>query len=334
MTTVALDMMGGDRGIEVTVPAALEVIRNQGDLNLVLVGPHDVIVEKLKGEASHPRLRVHNATEVVEMDEAPAKALRTKKDSSMRVALNLVRAGEADACVSAGNTGALMATARFVLKTLPGIDRPAIATALPRSNGHVHVLDLGANVDSPAPLLLQFGVMASILVQTLEGKAAPSVGLLNIGVEDIKGNDTVREASDLFRQSRLNYMGYVEGDEIFNGSVDIIVCDGFAGNVALKTAEGLAQMIGTIMKEEFGRTLLSRVSGALAIPVMKSFRTRVDHRRYNGAVLLGLRGVVVKSHGDADELGFAKAIGVATAAVERKIVENIGAELALTAGTA
>jgi glycerol-3-phosphate acyltransferase PlsX len=261
------------------------------------------------------------------MDEPPAQALRAKKDSSMRVAVNLVKTGEASACVSAGNTGALMATARFVLKTLPGIDRPAIMTALPTIAGHVHVLDLGANVDCTPEQLLQFGIMGSILVTTTEGTERPSVRLLNVGGEDIKGNETVKKAAELLRQSKVNYCGYIEGDEIYTGTMDVVVCDGFVGNVALKTSEGLAQMVSHIMKQEFRRTAWTRLAGLVAMPVLRAFRRRLDHRRYNGASLVGLSGIVIKSHGSADVLAFGHAIEVALAELESQLPRRISEEL-------
>lgn len=324
--TIAIDAMGGDFGPDVTLPAAIQAIRQHSDLRLVLVGDAERLSASLGKEGSG-RISVHNASQVVGMDESPASALRGKKDSSMRVALNLVKDGSADACVSAGNTGALMATARFVLKTLPNIDRPAIVSAMPRPDGHVHMLDLGANVNVPAEILLQFGVMASTLVSQLENKPQPTVGLLNMGVEDIKGNDTIREAAELFKKSELNYQGFVEGDEIFNGSVDVIVCDGFTGNVALKTSEGLAQMVSAIMREEFNRNWWTRIAGLLAVPVLKSMKKRVDHRRYNGASLVGLRKTVIKSHGGADVLGFAKAIDVAISEVRIDVIRHLESAL-------
>jgi glycerol-3-phosphate acyltransferase PlsX len=242
------------------------------------------------------------------MDEAPAAALRSKKDSSMRVAVDLVDRAEAAACVSAGNTGALMAISRFVLRMLPGIDRPAIATILPTLKGHTYILDLGANVDCTPEHLLQFGVMCSELVSSLEGKSRPTVGLLNIGAEDIKGNELVKQAAELMRSSGLNFHGYVEGDDIYKGTTDIVVCDGFVGNVALKTSEGLAQMLATYLREEFSRSPYGRLAGLVATPVINAFKARVDHRRYNGASLLGLRGIVIKSHGSADAFAFEFAI--------------------------
>jgi glycerol-3-phosphate acyltransferase PlsX len=242
------------------------------------------------------------------MDESAADALRKKKDSSMRVAVNLVKAGQARACTSAGNTGALLAISRFVLKTLPGIDRPAIATVLPTLKGHTYVLDLGANVDCTAEHLLQFGIMGSELVAAVEDRVRPTVGLLNVGQEDIKGNEVVKRASELFRASDLNFHGNVEGDDIYKGTTDVVVCDGFVGNVALKTSEGLAQMLATYLREEFNRTPLTQFAGMIAWPVISAFKRRVDHRRYNGATLIGLRGIVIKSHGAADVFSFGFAI--------------------------
>ncbi|MDH3598281.1 MAG: phosphate acyltransferase PlsX [Candidatus Tectomicrobia bacterium] len=327
--TVAVDAMSGDFGPPITVSAALSALAKEPDLKLILVGDPEAIDARLEtlGRPDPHRINVCHASQTVSMDEPPAQALRNKKDSSMRVAINLVRSGDAQACVSAGNTGALMATARFVLKTLPGIHRPAIVGKLPALRGHVHMLDLGANVDSPPSLLLQFAVMGAILVKYLENKPNPSVGLLNIGVEDIKGNDTVKRAAELMRNSKLNYQGFVEGDAIYAGNVDVVVCDGFDGNVALKTSEGLAQMIAHIMNEEFRRNPFTRLAGLLGLPVMKAFRRRVDHRRYNGATLVGLRGVVIKSHGSADSLGFRQAILTAVTEAKQRVPEHISEDL-------
>ncbi len=328
--TVALDAMGGDHGPVVTVPAALAILAERADVSLILVGQRAAIEAELARRDARPggRLLIEEATQVVGMDEPPAQALRTKKDSSMRVAINLVKAGTAQACVSAGNTGALMATARFVLKTLPGIDRPAIITALPNPSGHVHILDLGANVDSTPEQLLQFGIMGSLLVSALEHKATPKVCLLNVGVEDIKGNETVKKAAELFRASGLNYGGYVEGNEIFAGTVDVIVCDGFVGNVALKTIEGLAEMISSVMRHEFDRNILTRLAGLVALPVIRAMRRRVDTRRYNGASLVGLNGTVIKSHGGADAYAFGYAIREALSEIDMRIPQLIGDRLA------
>ncbi len=327
--TVAVDAMGGDHGPEVTVPAALTALQREPDLDLILVGREREVRAQLNalGSPAPERVRLVDATQIVGMDELPVQVLRRKKDSSMRVAINLVKNGSANACISAGNTGALMATARFVLKTLPGIDRPAIVSAMPSLRGHIHMLDLGANVDSPPELLLQFAVMGSILVKYVENKPNPSVGLLNIGVEDIKGNDIVKRAAELMRQSSLNYKGFVEGDAIYTGDVDVIVCDGFDGNVALKTSEGLAQMITHFMREEYRRNLLTRLAGVISLPVMKSLRKRVDHRRYNGATLVGLRRTVIKSHGSADVLAFRQAILEAVTEVKNNVPKHISEEL-------
>ncbi len=307
---VAIDCMGGDHGAHVTVPAALGVLRDNPDVSFLLVGRQDVIERQLARHDPVPigRVSIRHASQEVEMDEAPASAMRGKKDSSMRVAINLVEQGEAAACVSAGNTGALMAISRFVLKTLPGIDRPAIATILPTVKGHTYVLDLGANVNCEPEHLLQFGIMCSELVSSVEGKSRPTVGLLNIGVEDTKGNEQVKQAAELMRASGLNFHGYVEGDDIYKGTTDIVVCDGFVGNIALKTSEGLAQMLGTYLREEFNRNAFTKLIGLVATPVIGAFKKRVDHRRYNGATLLGLRGIVIKSHGSADTFAFEFAI--------------------------
>ena len=307
---VAIDCMGGDHGAHITVPAAVSVLGRDPDVSFILVGHQDAIERELKlaGSAPDSRVSIRHASEVVEMDEAPAAALRAKKDSSMRVAINLVDEEQAAACVSAGNTGALMAISRFVLRMLPGIDRPAIATILPTLKGHTYILDLGANVNCTPEHLLQFGIMCSELVSSVEGTERPSVGLLNIGVEDIKGNELVKHAAELMRASGLNFHGYVEGDDIYKGTTDVVVCDGFVGNVALKTSEGLAQMLATYLREEFGRNPYARFAALVAMPVINAFKDRVDHRRYNGASLLGLRGIVVKSHGSADAFAFEFAI--------------------------
>ena len=308
--TIAIDCMGGDHGPVVTVPAALEFLRSHPQASAILVGREEAIAPLL-GNASTEfgaRIRVRAASEVVAMDDPPAIAMRNKKDSSMRVAVDLVKAGEASAAVSAGNTGALMAISRFVLKTLPGIDRPAIATVLPSMKGHTYVLDLGANVDCSAEHLLQFGVMGAMLVAAIEHKDRPSVGLLNIGEEVIKGNDVVKQAAELLRGSGLNFVGNVEGNDIYLGETDVIVCDGFVGDVALKTSEGLAQMLAGFIREEFTRGPLAKAMAVLAYPVLTRFKKRVDHRRYNGASLVGLRGIVIKSHGSSDAYGFEQAV--------------------------
>lgn len=328
--TIAVDCMGGDHGPEVTVPAVFEFLKHDTDCAAVLVGREDVLRPML-GNAEQEfgeRLRLCHASEVVEMHDALAIALRVKKDSSMRVAVNLVKDGEAHAAISAGNTGALMAVSRFVLKTLPGIDRPAIATTMPTAKGYVYVLDLGANVDCQPEHLLQFGIMGAMLVSALEHKDRPSVGLLNIGEEEIKGNEVVKRAAELLRDSGLNFYGNVEGNDIFKGTTDVVVCDGFVGNVVLKASEGLAQMIGNSLKEEFSRNLLTRLGALMALPALKSFKKRFDHRRYNGASLLGLNGIVVKSHGSADALAFFAALERAAEAARQRLPEKIASRMA------
>ena len=323
--TVAVDCMGGDHGAHVTVPAVLEYLARDPASAFILVGQRDVIEAELRRckASESTRRRVHHAGEVVEMDEAPASALRGKKDSSMRVAIDLVKSGDAEACVSAGNTGALMAISRFVLKTLPGIDRPAIASVLPTLKGHTCVLDLGANVDCTAEHLLQFGIMGSELVASLDGIPEPTVGLLNVGQEDMKGNDVVKRAAELLRASGLNFRGNVEGDDIYKGVTHVVVCDGFVGNVALKTSEGLAQMLATYLREEFRRNILTKAAGLVAWPVIAAFKRRVDHRRYNGATLIGLRGVVIKSHGAADAFAFGFAIHRAVEEARTGVLRHI-----------
>lgn len=329
MITVALDAMGGDHGVSVTIPAALSTLRDEPDLRLIVVGLRDAISDELKRHRAteSDRLVIQHASEVVGMDEPPAQALRSKKDSSLRVAINLVKQGEAQAVVSAGNTGALMATARFVLKTLPGIDRPAICPILPTVNGHVRMLDLGANVDCTPEQLLQFACMGSILVSSVENKPAPRVGLLNIGKEDIKGNETVKKAHELLRASSLNYCGFVEPDEIYLGDMDVIVCDGFVGNVALKASEGIAKMISQFLRQEIKRNVFTMITGLTAMPVLRALRRRMDPGRYNGASLVGLNGIVIKSHGSANAFAFQRAILVARDEVQRQVPARIGQEL-------
>lgn len=332
-TTVAIDAMGGDHGPHVTVPAALQALKRHSEINVILVGLTDAIEMELRvhGSSVGPRLRIHHASEVVTMDESPQSALKNKKDSSMRVAVNLVKSGEANACVSAGNTGALMAVARYVLKTLPGIDRPAIASTLPTLNGRTFVLDLGANVDCTAEHLLQFGIMGAMLCACVDHKENPTVGLLNIGSEVIKGNEVVKVAGELLRASHLNFYGNVEGNDIYTGTVDVVVCDGFVGNVALKASEGLAQMMRTFVTQEFTRNLLTRLSALLAMPVLNAFKKRVDHRRYNGASFLGLNGLVVKSHGSADSFAFGFAIDQAVEEASSGVLRRISEQIALDA---
>jgi glycerol-3-phosphate acyltransferase PlsX len=318
--------MGGDHGPRVTVPAALEFQARAAGVEIVLVGLREALEPELAahGARTGARLRVHHASEVVGMDEPPAQAMRYKKDSSMRVAVNLVKSGEAHACVSAGNTGALMAISRFVLKTLPGIDRPAIATVLPNTKGgYTYVLDLGANVDCTPEQLMQFGVMGAMLVSAVHRKERPSVGLLNIGVEDIKGNETVKQAGELLKTSGLNFYGNVEGDDIFKGTTDVVVCDGFVGNSVLKASEGVAKMLLGFLKTEFTRNPWRKVVALLATPVFKALRSRMDPGKYNGASLLGLKGIVIKSHGSASTFAFGQALERALEEVRNDVPQRI-----------
>ncbi|PWT71684.1 MAG: phosphate acyltransferase PlsX [Proteobacteria bacterium] len=322
---IALDCMGGDHGVHVTVPAAASFLSHTPEANVILVGDEKAIrAEMTRCELiDHPRVRLQAASEVVAMDEPVAVALRGKRDSSMRVAIDLVKSGEADACVSAGNTGALMAISRFVLKMLPGVERPAIASMMPSRRGRTCVLDLGANVDCSAVHLLQFAVMGSVLFGVVAQIEQPSVGLLNIGEEDIKGNEIVKQAAELLKNSGLNFYGNVEGGDIYKGTTDVIVCDGFVGNVFLKSSEELARMLRDNLREEFTRTWLTKLFGLVASPVINAFRRRVDPRRYNGASLLGLRGVVVKSHGSADSFAFEVAIARAWDEASSGILQRI-----------
>lgn len=325
MATIALDAMGGDFGPEVVLPAAVHVVKKHNDIRIILVGDES----RLRDCAKHHGIdldryfEVHHASQVVEMHEDPRHAVRKKKDSSMRVAIDLVRQGKAQAVVSAGNTGALMATAKFVLKTLPGIDRPAICTTIPSYGGHTHMLDLGANVDSSAEHLLQFAVMGSVLAEAIDSTHQPKVGLLNIGSEDSKGNMQVKQANALLQNGPFNYIGYVEGDDIYSDKVDVVVCDGFVGNISLKTMEGVAKMIATMMREEFNRSIFTKIAGLFAWPVLNRFKKRADPRRYNGASMLGLSGIVIKSHGGTDVLGYANAIEIALLEVEKSVPEHI-----------
>lgn len=338
--TLAIDAMGGDHGPHVTVKAALNLIATSDNTNVVLVGLKDVIEAELKLHKARTgtRLRIHHASEVVKMDDPPAQALRCKKDSSMRVMADLVRRGEADAGVSAGNTGALMAVSRFVLKTLPGIDRPAIATTLPSQSGRTYMLDLGANVDCTADHLLQFGIMGAALAAAIDHQDRPRVGLLNVGEEDIKGNEVVKQAAELLKASGLNFIGNVEGDDIYNGTVDVVVCDGFVGNAVLKSSEGAARLIAEALRREFKRNLLTRTAGLVALPVIRAFKRKMDPRRYNGASLLGLNGVIIKSHGAADVFAFEQALlrGVdeVRGGLLRRIAEQISAYQARHASSA
>ena len=330
--TIALDAMGGDHGVSVAVPAALKMLRKRPDLRITLVGRPEDIAGVLDGE-THERLQICEASEVVDMDEPPADALRKKKDSSMRVAINLVKEGKADACVSAGNTGALMATGRFVLKTLPGIDRPAIMAIMPTKTGRSYMLDLGANSECTAEQLFQFAVMGSVVMQGLEDlDHAPRVGLLNIGEEEIKGNDTIREAARLLGESSLNYVGFIEGNSIADQKADVVVCDGFSGNIALKSMEGTAKMVAHFLEREFRGSPYGWFAGLVALPLLRSLRKRMDPRRYNGASFVGLNGIVVKSHGGADALAMVQAIKVAALEVEKQVPAQIRRLLEQQAG--
>lgn len=322
--------MGGDVGIPATVPASLAFLEQNPQATLLLVGDSTRIEQALAefgprfSGVDRSRLEIRHASELVAMDDPIEVALRRKKDSSMRVAIEAVKAGDAEACVSAGNTGALMAISRYVLKTLEGIDRPAIATALPnQAGGATIMLDLGANVDCTAEHLLQFAIMGTALAQTSGTGPLPSVGLLNIGEEIIKGNDVVKHTAELLRNSPLNFYGNVEGNDIFKGTVDVVVCDGFVGNVVLKSVEGLARMLGSMIREEFYRSTLTKLAGLVVRPVLNRFRLRVDNRRYNGAALLGLRGIVFKSHGSADDYAFRHALQRANDAVEAGVLDRI-----------
>lgn len=328
MTTLAVDCMGGDHGPRVTLAACRQFLENHSEARLLLVGSP----EALAG-FNHSRARIIHASEVVTMDDAVEVALRRKKDSSMRVAIQQVKDGQALAVVSAGNTGALMALARYLLKTMEGIDRPAIAYPMPNAKGGVTtVLDLGANVDCTQHHLLQFAVMGSALVSALSNDENPSVGLLNIGEEIIKGSEVIKKAGELLRSAAnagdLNFYGNVEGNDIFKGTVDIVVCDGFVGNVLLKTSEGLASMIGGFLKEEFSRNALTKLAAIVAYPVLTSFKNRVDHRRYNGAAFLGLRGLVFKSHGSADEVAFGQALNRAYDAARNQLLDRVQMRIA------
>ncbi|OYQ39818.1 phosphate acyltransferase [Rhodoferax sp. TH121] len=328
MITVAVDCMGGDHGPQVTLPACAQFLEQHADAALVLVG----LPEALKG-FSHPRATLVSVTEVVTMDDPLEVALRKKKDSSMRVAIQQVKDGAAQAAVSAGNTGALMAISRYILKTMDGIERPAIAGQIPNATGGATtVLDLGANVDCTAEHLLQFAVMGSALVSVLTNQESPSVGLLNIGEEVIKGNEVIKKAGELLRNAAksgdLNFVGNVEGNDIFKGTAEIVVCDGFVGNVALKTSEGLASMIGNFLKAEFSKNIFTKMAAIAAYTVLTALKNRVDHRRYNGAALLGLRGLVFKSHGSADVLAFSHALNRAYDAARNNLLDRVQVRIA------
>ena len=321
--------MGGDHGPDVVIPAAIRALTKHSGIKLILVGDENILTAKLKEYQvqNDSRFIIQHASQQVEMDESPALALRGKKDSSMRVAIDLVKSGRASACVSAGNTGALMATAKFVLKMLPGIERPAIVSALPTMKGHTYVLDLGANVDSSAKQLVQFAVMGSVLAESIEGRKNPTIGLLNIGAEEMKGNERVKEAAVLLSKTDLNYHGFVEGDGMYRGEVDVVVCDGFVGNIALKSSEGVVHMMRHYLRRSFSRNFFTKLVGLLASPILKQFRDDLDPRAYNGANFIGLQGIVIKSHGGADEVGFANAINIAVIEAEQDVPSNISQHL-------
>lgn len=329
---VSIDASGGDHGIPVTIVAGIQALGAFADLHLVFVGNASSIQAELDRHSGSKkfakRFSITHASEVIGMSESPAIALRKKKDSSMRVAINLVKDNTVNACVSAGNTGALMAISRFVLKTIKGIDRPAIMGRMPTMDGHTHMLDLGANVDSTPRALLEFAIMGAIAVKHTENISAPSVGLLNIGEEEMKGNENIKKTSELLENSNLNYVGFVEGDDIYKGTVDLVVCDGFEGNIALKASEGVASMMGHYLKQAFKKNIFTKIIALIATPVLKDFKASLNPGKYNGASLLGLRGIVVKSHGGADAASFFQAIKEAYLEVNAKIIEKIESQVA------
>lgn len=330
--TLAVDVMGGDHGVSVTLPAIASMLKRHAALQVIGVGRQADIEAAMDaaGLTGNSRFHIHDAPDVVAMDDPVAVALRQKKHSSMRYAINLVKNGDAQAAVSAGNTGALMAISRFVLKTLPGVERPAICTIIPTAAGHCHMLDLGANVDSEPHHLLQFALMGNALVKAVDGMAAPRVALLNIGEEDIKGNEQIKDASALLKAAEgIHYTGFIEGNGIFAGEADVVVCDGFVGNVALKTMEGVATMISGMVREEASRSPLRKLCALMALPIFKGLKGRLNPERYNGATLLGLNGIVVKSHGGTGIEGFTCALQVALLEAERDVPTSIGKLLAV-----
>ncbi len=328
-TSIAIDAMGGDAGTEEIVLAVKMALKKSPDLSLILVGDEARIESALlKNKLSKGKnIAIRHTTEVVKSDDSPSQMLRGKKDSSMRVAIELVKSGESGACVSAGNTGALMGLSRYILKMLPHIDRPALCTAVPNKFGHVHWLDLGANIDSSSEQLVQFAIMGSALASVVDANKSPEVGLLNIGSEQIKGNEQVKGAAEILKKSSLNYIGFVEGNDIYNGKVDVIACDGFVGNVALKTSEGLALLIKNLLKENFTKNIFTKIAALIALPVLKSVVSKIDPGKYNGASLLGLNGIVIKSHGGADAASFANAISIAELEIKKQLPIQIRAML-------
>ena len=324
--TIALDMMSGDHGLSSALPAAISAIEKMDDIYLILIGDQKQILEKMPSKMKKlqdKRYSVLHTDEYISMNDDILSAIRSKKKSSMRLCISAVKDKSADACVSAGNTGALMALSKIILKTISGNDRPAICTALPTKKGHMHMLDLGANIESTSEHLYQFAIMGSALVKSLEESSNPRIGLLNIGSEEFKGNETIKSAGTMMQTSALNYGGYVEGDDIFEGNYDVIVTDGFAGNIALKSIEGVANIISHFIKNEFKKNLYNKFSALISYPVMKGVRKKVDPRRYNGASLLGLQGVVVKSHGGADSYAFGRAIRTAYYEVKNEVLDKI-----------
>ncbi len=334
--SIAIDAMGGDYGAQVTIPATLAISSRLSEVEFILVGDEAKIAPLLDqvDQQLTSRVRLHHASQVVEMGESPTHALRRKKDSSMRVALDLVKCGTAAACVSAGNTGALTAIAHVILRPLPGIHRPAIISQVPTVNGHVYLLDLGANVECSSHDLFQFGVMGATFVKYMESIDKPSVALLNIGVEEIKGNQTIKDAATLLEASELNYLGYIEGDRIFSGDVKVIVCDGFSGNVVIKTGAGVSRFIQNTLREEFERNLMTKMLGLLARPAFRRAKDRIDPRVYNGAALIGLTGSVIKSHGSADQLAFEHALQKAVNEVNNEMPARINEKISEIAARA
>lgn len=326
---ISIDVMSGDHGPSVTVPAAMDIIKSCPEVELILVGDKEIIKSLLEDYSDFLRRRISivHTTQIVEMDEKPSLALRGKKDSSMRVAINLVKEGKVNACVSAGNTGALMATARFVLKMLAGISRPAICSSLPTIKGHTHMLDLGANIDISSQQLFEFAVMGSVLTQAVNNLEKPSVGLLNIGEEEVKGNEQVKQAAKLVSESELNYYGFIEGDDIYKGTVNVVVCDGFVGNIALKSSEGVAKMVSFYLKQAYNKNIFTKMVAFLSIPILNAFKKKVDPGGYNGASLLGLKGIVIKSHGSANQSSFAQAIREAMLEVDKNVPELINKQI-------
>ena len=328
-TIIAVDAMGGDGGPKIIMPSLREFILENKDIRIKVFGDKDILSEHSKNFEDYiaSQIEIIHTKEKVLSDDSPSHALRHKKKSSMSMAIQAVKNNEASACVSAGNTGALMAISRFILGTLDGIDRPAIESMLPSLNGHTHVLDLGANVDCKAEHLYQFAVMGSVLSMILDDKDNPSVGLLNVGQEVIKGNIQVKEAHDLLKSSTLNYVGFVEGDDIFCGNIDVIVCDGFIGNIALKTSEGIAKFISSTLKDEFKKNVFTKIAGISSTKVLNSFKKVVDPRRYNGASLIGLKGIIIKSHGGADSFAFNNSLKIALKEVNKDVPTCINKKL-------